>query len=138
MPLTAADYTTAGSECEQLLSLLSRYEAHPCIRRVLEDAREICRLLRLYSFRSSHHPEKLLSELAARYRPEILSLYGNAVLPRRESSSCYLRLEALAPMLIRVAMRRLILEHKLPLTLTQLTLSDGILVRLLQKETADG
>ena len=122
-------------ETEQLLTLLSRIHPRRHIKPVLDDAEEICRLLSLYSFRAPHRAERLYTELSSRYREEALSLYGSTFLLRRRSDSAYLCLEQLLPVLIRVAMLRLIRAGALSLSVTQLTLSDGMLLHLLEKES---
>lgn len=124
------------SECEQLLSLLDRYADIQSIGCVLADAAQIKRLLSLYSFRAPARAEHLCAEVSSRYRKELLSLYGNAALPRRQSESCYLRLEQQLPLLARVALLRLCKAGVLPFSHSQLTLSDGMLLRLLRKEIA--
>lgn len=131
--MIAASPFARASECEQLLEQLSRYDAVVSIKAVLRDAKDILRLLALYSFRSPQRAERLCAELSSRYRKEILFLYGSAVLLRRQSDSCYLRLEQLLPVLIRVAALRLSQEGILSLSHAQLMQSDGMLLRLLQK-----
>lgn len=122
------------TECQQMLSLLARYESAANVGCVLADAAQIQRLLTLYSFRSPAPAERLCAEVSSRYRAELLALYGSAALSRRQSESCYLRLEQLLPLLARVAMLRLCRAGALPFSHSQLTLSDGMLLSLLEKE----
>lgn len=132
--MIAPDFPPASSECEQMLAMLSRCPGSRCASAVLRDAQEIRRLLALYSFRSPQRAERLCAELSSRYRKEILSLYGRAVLLRRQSDSTYLRLEQLLAQLVRVAALRLIRDGALSLSPAQLTQSDGMLLKLLEKE----
>lgn len=132
--MIAADFSSALSECEQMLALLSRCDKSRCAGGVLRDAQEIRRLLSLYSFRTPHRAERLCAELTSRYRGDILALYGNSVLSRRQSDSAYLRLEQLLSLLVRVAALRLAHEGALSLSHAQLTQSDGMLLALLEKE----
>lgn len=134
LPLIAANPSRAPHETEQMLSLLSRLDTRCQARDVLDHAEEICRLLSLYSFRAPQRADRLCAELSSRYRKDALALYGSAFLLRRQSDSAYLRLEQLLPVLIRVAALRLVRAGILSLSLTQLTLSDGMLLRLLEKE----
>lgn len=139
--MIAPDPPRFHHETEPLFSLLSRLDAQQILRGILADADDILRLLSLYSFRSPQRAERLCAELSSRYRAEALSLYGSAFLLRRQSESCYLRLEQLLSVLARVAALRLVRAGTLSLSPTQLTLSDGMLLRLLKKEAqqkADG
>ncbi len=132
--MTAADSIRFASECEQALDLLSRHEHAAAVAGVLNDAQAIRRLLRLYSFSKSEAAERLCAEVSSRYRAEILSLFGNSMLLRRQSSSVYLRLEQLLSQLLRVAMLRLCRKGALPFSPTQLMNGDGMLLHLLQSE----
>lgn len=122
------------SECEQLLTLLNRYAAIEGVGCVLADAAQITRLLSLYSFRTPTRAEQLCAEVSSRYRKELLALYGNSALLRRQSESCYLRLEQQLPLLARVALLRLCKAGIFPFSHSQLTLSDGMLLNLLRRE----
>lgn len=123
----------AVSECTQMLALLDRFRSVPCVRDVLCDAEEIQRLLALYSFRSPHQADRLAGELSSRYRADILALYGSAGASRRQSENCYLRLEQLSGILVRVAVMRLMQAGMLKLSRSQLMLGDGMLLGVLEK-----
>lgn len=122
------------SECEQLLALLSRYADVQGVGCVLADAAQIKRLLALYSFRTPARAEQLCAEVSSRYRRELLALYGRAAISRRQSESCYLRLEQQLPLLARVALLRLCQSGALSFSPSQLMLSDGMLLAVLEKE----
>ena len=130
--MTAAQPLLAASECEQMLDLLARHKSAPAIADILADAREIRLLLSRYSFRTPETAERLCAEISSRYRAEILTLSGNSMLLRRQSSSVYLRLEQLLSLLVRVALLRLSRTGALNVSQTQLMHSDGMLLVLLQ------
>ncbi len=132
--MIAPDASHIRSESDRMLSLLSRHERLNTVRGVLRDAREVQRLLALYSFRSPQRAERLCAELSSRYRPDILALYGSGALSRRQSSSVYLRLEQLLSLLLRVAALRLVRAGALSLSVTQLTQSDAMLLHLLESQ----
>ncbi len=132
--MIAANSPRAPHETEQMLALLSRLDTRRHAKDVLADADEIRRLLSLYSFRAPQRAERLCAELSSRYRKEALALYGGSFLLCRQSDSCYLRLEQLLPVLVRVAALRLVHAGALSLSITQLTLGDGMLLHLLEKE----
>lgn len=136
--MIAPDFPPALSECEQILLLLARRDKSNLLRQVLHDAQEIRRLLSLYSFRSPQRAERLCAEMSSRYHEDILALYGSAAYTRRQSSSVYLRLEQQLPLLARVAALRLSRAGVLNLSSSQLLLSDGMLLCLIQKATAGG
>jgi len=128
-------------ECERMLALLDRYGGRARTAPVIADAQQLLHLLQLYSFRTSSQAERLCAVLSSRYRREILSLYGAAALLRRQSDSCYMRLEQLLSLLVRVAALRLARDGALPLSHAQLTAGDGMLLCFLEKEAqqkADG
>ena len=136
--MIAANSPHTLSECELLLDLLARLDRRKLSAQVLRDAQEIRRQLSMYSFRSSHHAERLCAEIASRYHEDVLALYGSTAFVHRQSDSCYLRLEQLLPLLARIAALRLSRAGELSISHSQLMLGDGMLLRLLQKETADG
>lgn len=136
--MIAVNDSPALSECEQSLMLLARLDKREHISSVLRDAQEIRRLLVFYSFRSLQRAEHLYAEISSRYHEDILSLYGSAAYARRQSSSVYLRLEQQLPLLARIAALRLSRAGVIRLSHSQLMLSDGMLLHLLQKETEGG
>ena len=124
----------ALSECELLLDLLSRHKNAQSIACILCDAQDIRQLLHLYSFRSSRQAETLYTALSARYRKDLLAIYGSMPHPPHQSSSVYLRLEQLLSLLARAALLKLCLSGDLPFSIMQLTQSDGMLLHLLKNE----
>ena len=136
--MIAANSPHTPSDCELLLDLLARIDRRKLSAQVLGDAQEIRRLLSMYSFRSSHRAERLCAEIASRYHEDVLALYGSAAFVRRQSDSCYLRLEQMLPVLARVAALKLSRAGELNVSHSQLMLGDGMLLRQLQIKTADG
>jgi len=132
--LTAVTPFHVQHETQEILALISRLDACRCAKEAIDDAERICRLLSLYSFRSTQQAERLCTELTSRYRKDALALYGSAFLLHRQSDSCYLRLEQLLSLVLRAAALRLVRAGNLSLSHIQLTQSDGMLLHLLSKE----
>ena len=125
------------NECEQIYDLLLPYADMPGVRRVLQDAQEVSRLLALYSFRPPQLADRLYDMLWERYRYEIYALYGGHAL-RRQTDSSYIRLQQLLSALLRVAASRACSEGRLALTPSQIAQGDGLFLRALQNAAGRG
>ncbi len=121
------------TDAERILLLLAPYTRRECASGVFADVAAARRMLARNPFTTPELAERLEAKLHARYRLEIAALYGENGSPVRACDSAWLRLSQLIPALVRVGIARLCLAGAFSLTRGQITGSDGLLLRDLER-----
>lgn len=127
-----------ASECERIIALLGAYSREAAIRGVMADIDDISGMLNRETFSDGAGAERRCSALHAKYRQDMLDLYGLTGSPQKRAESCYVCLQALRDALVRVACRRLCGKGLLSLPAAALTGSDGMLLMAIKREKGRG